>query len=45
MIEGGWAYIWSAYALTLIALGVLAVFITWRLAYWSKRARDLERRP
>jgi hypothetical protein len=45
MIEGGWAYIWIAYALALIALGALTLIVTLRLAHWSKRARELERRP
>jgi hypothetical protein len=45
MIEGGWAYIWGAYALALTALGVLAVVVIWRLKYWSRRAKALERTP
>lgn len=44
MIEGGWAFIWSAYALTCAALVVLTLVVTLRLANWSKRARE-ERRP
>jgi hypothetical protein len=43
MIEG-WPYIWSAYALALGALVVLTLAVTLRLAAWSKRARELERR-
>lgn len=43
MIEGGWGYIWGAYALALGALIVLAIIVTLRLAHWSRRARELER--
>ncbi len=45
MIEGGWAYIWSAYALALSALAIVTIVVIVRLAHWSKRARALERRP
>jgi heme exporter protein D len=44
MIDGGWAYIWPAYGLALTALTVLALVVVLRLAHWSKRARELERR-
>lgn len=44
MIEGGWPFIWSAYGLTLTALLVLGLVVVLRLAHWSKRARELERR-
>lgn len=39
MIEGGWAYIWSAYAVAAVALVTLTVSVLWRLAYWAKRAK------
>lgn len=45
MIEGGWAFIWSAYGVTLMSLVALALVVVLRLAYWSKRARELERNP
>ena len=41
MIEGGWAYIWAAYAVTLVALGALAGVVIWRLRFWAARAREL----
>ena len=45
MIEGGWTFIWGAYGAALAALAVLTLVIVARLAHWSKRARELERRP
>jgi heme exporter protein CcmD len=45
MIEGGWAFVWGAYGVTLGALVVMALVIVLRLSYWSKRVRELERRP
>lgn len=44
MIEGGWAYIWGAYGVALVALVALTLMVTLRLAQWSKRARALEKR-
>lgn len=44
MIDGGWAYIWGAYGVALAALVVLTLVVVLRLAHWSKRARELERR-
>lgn len=41
MIEGGWNYVWPAYAIALGALGVLTVFVLVRLSAWAKRAKDL----
>lgn len=41
MIEGGWSFIWAAYALTLGALAALMVAVIARLAHWARRARDL----
>lgn len=40
MIEGGWAFIWSAYALACAALIVLTLIVMLRLAHWAKRARE-----
>lgn len=47
MIEGGWAYIWGAYAIGAVALVVLTLVVAWRLAHWARRARALkqERSP
>jgi heme exporter protein D len=42
MIEGGWPYIWGAYAATLLGIGVLALVIAARLRFWAKRARALD---
>jgi hypothetical protein len=39
MIDGGWSFIWAAYAITLGVLAVLALVVAVRLAHWSKRAR------
>ncbi len=43
MIEGGWGYVYAAYAVTLGALIVLAMAVGLRLAHWSRRARALDR--
>jgi heme exporter protein CcmD len=42
MIEGGWDYVWPAYAVTLTALAVLAIVVATRAAHWRRRARALE---
>lgn len=42
MIEGGWAYIWPAYAVTLGALAVLTAVVAARLLHWRKQARALD---
>ena len=44
MIEGGWAYVWGAYALALGGLAVLALGVAWRAAYWAKQARELDKK-
>lgn len=44
MITGGWAYIVGAYGVAVSALIVLTLVVTLRLAQWSKRARELEKR-
>jgi heme exporter protein D len=43
MIEGGWAFVWAAYALTISALAVLGVAVMLRLRHWARRARELDR--
>lgn len=44
MIEGGWAYIWPAYAVTLGALLVLTLVVVLRLRHWAERARKLDQK-
>lgn len=43
MIEGGWSFVWTAYALTMGALALLALVVVLRLRHWAKRARELDR--
>lgn len=43
MIQGGWTFVWTAYGLTMAALGVLALVVVARLRHWARRARELER--
>jgi hypothetical protein len=43
VIEGGWGYIWAAYALALGAIGVLTAVVLARLRTWTARARDLDK--
>lgn len=43
MIEGGWAYVWPAYAIALCALAALTVTVLVRLRTWSRRARELDK--
>lgn len=42
MIEGGWDYVWPAYAATVGALLALTIVVALRAAHWRKRARALE---
>lgn len=42
MIEGGWSYIWAAYAATLACVGGLALVAALRLRFWAKQARALD---
>jgi len=42
MIEGGWSYVWPAYAVAVGALTILTVVVAVRYAHWAKRARALE---
>jgi hypothetical protein len=44
MIEGGWTFVWSAYAAAIGGLGVLAVVVVARLRVWEQRARTLDQR-
>ena len=43
MIEGGWNFVWAAYAIALGGLGVLTVVVLARLRAWAERARELDR--
>jgi hypothetical protein len=42
MIEGGWPFVWTAYAVTFGALIPLAAIVWLRLAHWAKEARALD---
>lgn len=43
MISGGWAYVWPAYGVTIVALIVLAAIVVLRTRRWARAARDLDR--
>jgi hypothetical protein len=43
VVEGGWAYVWGAYALALGGLGALAAIVAVRAAYWARQARALDK--
>lgn len=45
MIEGGWSYVWPAYAVALGGLLVLTVVVLAQLRTWERRAKDLDKRP
>lgn len=45
MIEGGWEFVWLAYGVALAALAVLIVVVIARLRVWSRRARELDKKP
>lgn len=45
MIEGGWDFIWPAYAVALGALAVLVIVVMVRLRAWEQRARELGNKP
>ncbi len=42
MIEGGWSFVWSAYAVAGAGLGVLTCVAVARFLHWRKQARALE---
>ncbi len=44
MIEGGWSFVYAAYAVGGVALVGLTVIVVLRLRYWAKRAKGLNRR-
>src|SRR5690606_8351794 len=39
MIEGGWTFVWSAYAVAAAGLGALVVIALARFLHWRKAAR------
>lgn len=43
MIEGGWSFVYGAYAVAGGSLAVLAAVVVLRLRHWAKRAKDLSR--
>lgn len=43
MIEGGWSFVWAAYAVAGVALVALSGAVALRLRHWAKRARELDR--
>jgi len=43
MIEGGWDFVYPAYAVTFGGLAVLAAVVVLRLRHWAKRAQGLKR--
>ncbi len=43
MIEGGWNFVYAAYAVAGLSLVTLAVVVALRLRHWAKRAKDLSR--
>jgi len=43
MIEGGWSFVWPAYAIALGAIAALTVIVLLRLRLWSRRARELDK--
>jgi hypothetical protein len=43
MIEGGWNFVYAAYAVAGVALAVLAAIVVLRLRHWARRAKDLNR--
>lgn len=45
MIEGGWAYVYAAYAVALGGLGALTLIIVIRAIRWGREAKKLEQRP
>lgn len=42
MIEGGWEFVWAAYAVTAGAVVALTALVVSRLMHWSRKARALD---
>jgi|CXWL01.1.fsa_nt_gi hypothetical protein len=45
MIEGGWAYVYAAYAVALGGLAALTLIFVLRAIRWAREAKKLEERP
>jgi len=43
MIEGGWSFVYAAYAITGGGLAALALVVVLRLRHWAEQARNLKR--
>lgn len=44
MVEGGLSYVIAAYVVTGVGLIALAAIVVARLAHWSARARELDKK-
>ena len=44
MIGSGWAYVWPAYGVSIVALLALAAVVLLRARRWAKAARELEQK-
>lgn len=42
-IQGGWAFVLAAYALTFAALTVLVLATAWRARRWAREAEKLDK--
>jgi heme exporter protein CcmD len=42
MVEGGWPFVWAAYALTIAPMAALSVIVALRARHWARQARALE---
>lgn len=43
MIEGGWPYVYAAYAVAAIVLAGAALIVALRARYWANEARKLDK--
>jgi heme exporter protein CcmD len=44
MVDGGWPFVWAAYALMASAFAVLVCVVLLRARHWAHEARKLERK-
>ena len=44
MIEGGWPFVWAAYAIAGGAFAALIAIVLLRARHWAREARKLERK-
>jgi heme exporter protein CcmD len=42
MVEGGWAFVWAAYALTIGSMVALSIVVALRSRHWARQSRKLE---